>query len=234
MIVHDLDVLDIASGPSKADAELIVHPQAPLARAIALQLLEPVGWRCAHVFDASRQVEVLQLAQRRALDVGEARHPAQAKERCGVGTLRRLALAARRAASSGSCDRDPKASKKDPALAAAGAVLFLEKVSPALEQLESSSGAIGTAVNHAIETGTRTIAEAPVDAETRDRWQERLWEAHQNDKVPYIERLAAYWGELCASRDRASAWANRLFGAVEAVWNPKRKPGGTSTGRSPV
>ena len=119
-----------------------------------------------------------------------------------------------------------KVAKKDPALAAAGAVLFLEKVSPALEQVDSSSGAIGTAVNHAIETCARIIAEAPVDAETRDRWLERLWEAHQNDEIPYIERLADYWGELCASRDRASAWADRLIGTVEALWNPNRKPGG--------
>lgn len=119
-----------------------------------------------------------------------------------------------------------KVAKKDPALAAGGAVLFLEKVSPALERVDSSSGAIGTAVNHAIETCARIIAEAPVDAETRDRWLERLWEAHQNDEIPYIERLADYWGELCASRDRASAWANRLIGAVEAAWNPNRKPGG--------
>ena len=119
-----------------------------------------------------------------------------------------------------------KVAKKDPALAAAGAVLFLEKVSPALENVDSSSGAIGTAVNHATETCARIIAEAPVDDETRDRWLERLWEAHQNDEIPYIERLADYWGELCASRDRASAWANRLIGSVEAVWNPNRKPGG--------
>jgi len=119
-----------------------------------------------------------------------------------------------------------KVARKDPVLAAAGAVLFLEKVSPALEQVDSSSGAIGTAVNHAIETCARIIAEAPVDDETRDRWLERLWEAHQNDQVPYIARLADHWGELCASRDRASAWADRLIGKVEAVLSPNRKPGG--------
>ena len=72
-----------------------------------------------------------------------------------------------------------KVAKKDTALAAAGAVLFLEKVSPALEQVDSSSGAIGTAVNHAIETCGRIIAEAPVDDETRDRWLERLWEGNR-------------------------------------------------------
>ncbi|MFZ5556747.1 MAG: hypothetical protein ACOZDY_08520 [Pseudomonadota bacterium] len=98
-----------------------------------------------------------------------------------------------------------KTAKRDPALAAAGAVLFLEKVSPALEQVDSSSGAIGTAVDHAIEACARFIAEAPVDDRTRDQWLDRLWEAHQNDAIPYIERLGDYWGELCAYRERASA-----------------------------
>jgi tetratricopeptide (TPR) repeat protein len=119
-----------------------------------------------------------------------------------------------------------KVAKKDPELGAAGAVLFIEKVSPALEQVDSSSGAIGAAVNHAIEACARVLAEAPVDDVTRDRWLERLWEAHQSDQIPYIERLADYWGELCGSRDRASAWADRLIGTVEAVWRPNRKPGG--------
>jgi tetratricopeptide (TPR) repeat protein len=119
-----------------------------------------------------------------------------------------------------------KLAKKDPALAAAGAVLFLEKVSPALEQVDSSSGAIGTAVNHAIETCANIIAAAPVDDRTRDQWLERLWEAHQDDAIPYIERLAVHWGELCASLECASAWADRLIGTVEAAWSPNRKPGG--------
>jgi hypothetical protein len=60
-----------------------------------------------------------------------------------------------------------KVTKKNPALAAAGALLFLEKVSPALEQVDSSSGAIGTAVNHAIEACAKIIAEAPVNNEVR-------------------------------------------------------------------
>jgi hypothetical protein len=107
--------------------------------------------------------------------------------------------------------------RKDPALAAAGAVLFLEKVSPA---------PIGTAVNHAVEICAKIIAEAPVNDETRDRWFDRLWEAHQNDEIPYIERLTDYWGELCASNSRASAWADRLIGTVKSVWSPNRKPGG--------
>ena len=89
MIVHDLDVLGIVSRPAKADAELIVHPQAPLARTITLQLLETVHRRRTQVLDASREVELLQLAQRWTLDVGEAGRALQAEQRLGIGTLER-------------------------------------------------------------------------------------------------------------------------------------------------
>ena len=119
-----------------------------------------------------------------------------------------------------------KAARKDRVLAASGAVLFLEKVSPALEQVDSSSGAIGAAVNHAIEALARIIANAPVDDKTRDLWLERLWEAHQSDQIPYIECLGDYWGELCGSRERAAAWADQLIGTVEMSWSPNRKPRG--------
>jgi hypothetical protein len=44
-----------------------------------------------------------------------------------------------------------KVARRDPVLGAEGAVLFLERVSPALEQVDGSSGAIGNAVNHAVE-----------------------------------------------------------------------------------
>lgn len=40
--------------------------------------------------------------------------------------------------------------RKDAALAAEGAIVFFERISPALEHVDSSSGAIGTAVNRAI------------------------------------------------------------------------------------
>jgi hypothetical protein len=115
--------------------------------------------------------------------------------------------------------------RKDPVLAAAGAVLFLEKVSPALEQVDSSSGAIGTAVNNAIEALVLIIAEAPVDDGTRDQWLERLWDAHQNDAIPCIECLAEYWGELCVSPERAGRWADLLVDGLRTSWRPDRRPG---------
>ncbi|MBI5627891.1 MAG: hypothetical protein HY953_03145, partial [Candidatus Rokubacteria bacterium] len=110
--------------------------------------------------------------------------------------------------------------RRDPVLGAEGAVLFLERVSPALEHVDSSSGAIGTAVNHAIEDLVAVIARASVDARTREGWLERLWEAHANDAIPYIERLGDFWGELCVSAETASAWADRLVRVVEMALSP--------------
>ena len=99
-------------------------------------------------------------------------------------------------------------------------MLFLEKVSPALEQVDSSSGAIGAAVNQAIGMFVDIIAAAPADETTREAWLERLWEAQQEDDIPYIERLGDYWGELCASKEVASRWADRLIGICRMAWSP--------------
>ena len=118
-----------------------------------------------------------------------------------------------------------KVARKDPALAAEGAILFLERVSPALERVDSSSGSIGTAVCNAIDTLVPIIAQAAADDATRDRWLDRLWQAYLDDDIPYIEVLAESWGELCASPERASRWAEDLAGPLRASWSDHR-PGG--------
>jgi hypothetical protein len=115
-----------------------------------------------------------------------------------------------------------KVARRDPILAAEGAVLFLGKLSPALEQVDSSSGAIGTAVNNAIRDLVPIIANSPIDEKTRDGWLERLWEAHAADDIPYIELLADYWGELCASKRLASTWADRLVGITRMALSPDK------------
>ena len=99
----------------------------------------------------------------------------------------------------------------EPVLAAEGAIALLERISPALEHVDSSSGAIGSAVNRTIAELVPVIAGAPADAGTRAAWLDRLFEAHAADQIPYIEQLAEYWGELCGSRELASEWADRLI-----------------------
>ena len=115
-----------------------------------------------------------------------------------------------------------KAARSDAVLGAEGAVSLLERLSPALEQVDSSSGAIGTAVNNAIAQLVPIIARAPADPETRQRWLERLWAAHEADEIPYIERLGEHWGELCASPEVASAWADRLVDITRMALSPDK------------
>jgi hypothetical protein len=112
-----------------------------------------------------------------------------------------------------------KVARRDPLLGAEGAVQFLARVSPALEQIDSSSGAIGAAVNRAIDALAPIISSAPADGKTRAEWLDRLWRAHADDGIPYIECLADHWGELCASRDIASEWADQLIGIVRRCWS---------------
>ena len=108
--------------------------------------------------------------------------------------------------------------KKDPILGAEGAILFLQKLSPALQNIDGSFGAIGTAANRAIEALVPIIAKAPADLSLRRKWLEKLYQVHADDQVPYIESLAEYWGELCASPEIAAEWSDRLAGTVETVF----------------
>ncbi|MDP2434017.1 MAG: hypothetical protein Q8O33_18645 [Pseudomonadota bacterium] len=111
--------------------------------------------------------------------------------------------------------------RKEPVTAAEGAVTLLEKLSPALEQVDSSSGSLGSAVNRAIDTLVSIIANAEVDQRVRQRWLERLWNAVQEDAIPYIEVLGDYWGELCVTTELASAWADEFLPLVKHVWSPQ-------------
>jgi hypothetical protein len=113
-----------------------------------------------------------------------------------------------------------KVARKDPVLAAEGAVSLIERLSPAIEQVDGSSGAIGTTVNHALAELVPVIAGAPAEASVREAWLERLWAAHEADEMPYIEAMGDYWGDLCASAEVASSWADRLTGITRMALSP--------------
>ncbi len=119
-----------------------------------------------------------------------------------------------------------KAARQDPLLGAEGAVLLLERLSPAIENVDSSSGAIGTAVNNAIMALVPIIAGAPAGAALRESWLERLWRAVEEDEMPYIELLPDFWGELCVTPELAASWADRFVDTVRLAWSPKPGVGG--------
>jgi hypothetical protein len=124
-----------------------------------------------------------------------------------------------------------KVARKDSALAAEGAVIFFERIAPAIEHVDGSSGSIGCAVNKAIEDLVPIIVSASVEDETREDWLDRLYKAHEEDRMPYIESIGDYWGELCSTPELASKWADELIGVVRLCWSDDR-PGAFFHGTS--
>ena len=108
--------------------------------------------------------------------------------------------------------------RKEPVRGAEGAVMFLVRLSPAIERVDSSSGSIGNAVNRAIDALAPLIANAPVDLAMRRKWLEALFEAHGAEAIPYIEPLGNHWGDLCASPTLATEWADALASTIETTW----------------
>ena len=110
--------------------------------------------------------------------------------------------------------------RKDPVLGGEGAVALLERLSPALEQVDSSSGAIGSAVHAAIGELAALIGAAPAPAAVREDWIERLWQAFNDDEIPYLESLGERWGEICGSAERASSWAEEQLWITTQALSP--------------
>lgn len=113
--------------------------------------------------------------------------------------------------------------RHDHARAAEGAVLLLEKLSPALCQIDSSSGALGNATYATVQELAPLISNAPMGTAVRQKWLDRLFEAIQEDDPPYIESLGEHWGELCATQELACAWADQLLPTLKNVLRDRQR-----------
>jgi hypothetical protein len=90
VVVHDPDIVSTAARPAKTDAELIVHANAPLADAVVFQPFQPVRGQRPHASIALGQVKLIELAQRRALNVRELGDASQFEQGLGVGASEAL------------------------------------------------------------------------------------------------------------------------------------------------
>jgi len=118
-----------------------------------------------------------------------------------------------------------KVTKKDPVFGAEGAIRLMEKLWPALEHVDSSSGALGSAVNKALDALIPIIIKAPADDKTRNQWLDRLWQAMADDGVDYLSPVGDRWGEICGSAEVAGRWADDLVSMLRSCWadpNPGR------------
>ena len=111
--------------------------------------------------------------------------------------------------------------RKAPRTAADGAILLMEKLWPAMAHVDSSSGALGNAVNKTVHPLIDIIVAAPVDERRREQWLERLWSAVEEDGVDYLWEVSERWGELCGTPERASQAADELLPTVRLSWSEK-------------
>ncbi len=74
--------------------------------------------------------------------------------------------------------------RHDTASATEGAVLLLERLSPAHCQIDSSSGTLGNATYATVQELVPLISRAPVSANVREKWLDRLFGAIQDDDPP--------------------------------------------------
>ena len=115
-----------------------------------------------------------------------------------------------------------KIAKTDSVTAADGAVILMEKIWPALEFVDSSSGALGGSVCWTLTELLPIVITAPADLRIRDQWLARLYEAIQEDGVDYLWLVQERWGELCGSGEAASHWADEFLPLLRAAWSDPR------------
>ncbi|MES9887776.1 MAG: hypothetical protein ABW140_13275 [Candidatus Sedimenticola sp. 6PFRAG1] len=111
-----------------------------------------------------------------------------------------------------------KVAKKDPVLGAEGAVRLMEKIWPALQHVDSSSGALRSAVNKALDALIPIVVKAPADENIRSKWLDRLWQAMEDDGVDYLSPIGDQWGEICGSVETAGRWADDLVSTLRSCW----------------
>ncbi len=115
-----------------------------------------------------------------------------------------------------------KIARTDPVIAGDGVVSLVERIWPAFQDIDTSSGALGGAVYWAQGELLPIAIEAPADRKTRDKWLDCLWQAIEDDGVDYLSVVGSRWGELCGSREVASYWADRFLGLLRTAWSDRR------------
>lgn len=112
--------------------------------------------------------------------------------------------------------------KSDPVAAGDGVVSLMERIWPAFQGIDTSSGALGAAVFRTVNELIPILTVASADHATRGKWLERLFEAVQNDGVEYLAPLEDRWGEIAQYPDLIDEYADRMVGRV-VVGNGRRR-----------
>jgi len=108
--------------------------------------------------------------------------------------------------------------KIDPVAAGEGVIALAERIWPAFEHIDTSSGSLGTAVARTLEDLVPILIDAPADETTRAAWAERLRTAIVDDGVDYLAPLADRFGEIAQVPSVINDHADRDLDLISAAW----------------
>ena len=112
--------------------------------------------------------------------------------------------------------------EKDKNLAAEGAIFLMSRFWLSFQDIDTSSGSLGSAVYCAMETLIAIIIKADVSLDVRKYWLDILQAILQEDGVGYVSNIAGYWGDIASYPQLASAQADRLSFIVKHAWQQKQ------------
>ncbi|HJY47246.1 MAG TPA: hypothetical protein VJ349_01145 [Stellaceae bacterium] len=115
--------------------------------------------------------------------------------------------------------------KSDRVLAAEGCVSLMERLWPALEDIDTSTGALGGAIHRTLDELIPILISAPADVKMRRAGLERLYQAVMDDGVQYLSPAEDRWGEIAVYPEFMAEYAERLRALIRRVWVDE-PPGG--------
>jgi len=115
-----------------------------------------------------------------------------------------------------------KAYKSDPLEAVEAIVWLMGRFWPAFRDIDSSSGALGKAVNDTIDKLLPLVIDAPADEPLRKKWTVRLFEAICDDGVEYLGCLTEQWGRICVTASLRAFWVEEFLPPTERALKSRR------------
>jgi hypothetical protein len=108
--------------------------------------------------------------------------------------------------------------RTDPVTAAEGVIALAARIWPAFEHIDTSSGALGTAVRRTLDDLVPILIAAPADERTRAKWLEQLREAIEDDGVDYLAPIADRFGEIAVFPALKNLHADRDLDLIQSAW----------------
>jgi hypothetical protein len=109
--------------------------------------------------------------------------------------------------------------RTDPVAAAEGVIALAERIWPAFEHIDTSSGALGSAVNGTLVALIPILIAAPADEATRAKWLDRLRQAIQDDGVDYLFPFSEHFGEIASFPKLMNEHADLDLDIIRHAWS---------------